>query len=445
MRESLRTRLLLWHTAAVAAVITAFAASIAFVTWRTRIADVDATLSARAAQLERAISPATGGRIDLILGPGLRYDDAPNLYHVVWSPDGTVVDRSDATLAIARPDRPGTVQRDGRREMAVVSPSGIFIVVGSDLADVRRDIWSLVTRLVALGAGILVLSAALGWWLVGRALEPLGRIARTARRMIGGDLAARIRVDEADSDVGQLGLALNSAFDRLQSAIDRQRRFTADASHELRTPLTSLSTEVQWALGRPRSPEELRASLEVAGRSAQRMQSVIERLLQLARGEARRRETRRVALEEIVEHAVTEIRTLAASARVTLHVRTEPAFIEADADQLREAITNVLANAIRYNVDDGRVDVRLEVHADTVELEIADTGIGIAPDELPFVFEPFFRGDPARSRDTGGAGLGLAVTRAIVEQHGGQITCESTPGQGTRVTMRWEHPSSSDR
>jgi heavy metal sensor kinase len=437
MRESLRARLLIWHTAAVAAVIFAFGTSIAYDTWRTRLQSVDDRLVARASEVARAVATAGDGRVDVTLGPGLRYEDAPDVYHAIWTADGTLVDRSDASIPVPRPAGAGAWTREGRREVALVAPSGVLVVAGTDLAGVRGEIWALVGVLGATGAAILALSTALGWWLVGRALEPLDRINKTAQRMTDGDLGARISVDSIDSEIGQFARALNSAFDRLQGAIDRQRRFTADASHELRTPLTALSTEVQWALSRPRSTEELRSSLEVASRAAVRMQSVIERLLALARDEATPLRSTVVSLAETARQAVDTVQALAEAAGVTLALDLEPLVLEGDPDQLREAVTNVLTNAIRYNVENGRVDVSLRRRDGATELSIADTGIGIAPADLPHVFDPFFRGDPARSRDTGGAGLGLALTRTIVERHGGTITCESTPGRGTTVTMRW--------
>ena len=116
---------------------------------------------------------------------------------------------------------------------------------------------------------------------------------------------------------------------------------------------------------------------------------------------------------------------------------SRPFEIEGDEDQLHDAVTNVLSNAIRYNNERGRVDVRLSSAGGARELSVSDSGIGIDAADLPRVFEPFFRGDPARSRDTGGAGLGLALTRAIVEQHGGTIECQSTASKGTTVTLRW--------
>lgn len=440
MRESLRARLLLWHLATGAAIIAAFGVSVGYFAWRTRLAAVDAAITARAARLADAVQPAADGQVDLILGPGLRYEDAPDLFHVLWTREGVVIDRSHADLTIPHPPGTGLHIRDGRRELVSTATSGVIVLVGADLGAIYADIRSLGAALALTGVSILVLSIVGGWWFTGRALAPLDRINRTARRMTDGDLAARIPVDTVDTEVGQIAHALNSAFDRLRSAVERQRRFTADASHELRTPLATLSTETQWALSRPRTADELTSSLDVCQRAAGRMQSIIERLLFLARGEALVVRTEPVRLDDVARQAAEHVQALSYAAGLTVALDTQPATVRADPERLLEAVTNVLTNAVRYNVPNGRVDVVVRETDRDVELRVTDTGIGISAEDLPLVFDAFFRGDPARSRDTGGAGLGLAIARSVVEHHGGTIQCTSTPGHGTTVTMRWPTP-----
>lgn len=437
MRESLRARLLLWHVATGALIVIAFGASVTFLTWHTRLAAVDASLLARAAQLEAAVHPADDDQIDLILGPDLRQPDPSGVYHFIWTADGVLMDRSTLDLPVPEPAGDGLDFASGHRQRFSTAASGVRLLVGLDLADLRADIWSLALRLLLAGGAILVLSVAGGWWFTGRALAPLDRINRTARRMSEGDLAARIPVEAVDTEVGQLVDALNSAFDRLHGAVERQRRFTADASHELRTPLATISTEVQWALARERSAGEFRGSLEVCARAAGRMQSVIERLLFLARGEAVAANITPVRLDDVAREALDHVRALAFAAGLTVEIDAEPVTIQADRDRLLEAATHVLTNAVRYNVPDGSVNVSVRTSGPLAVLAIRDSGIGIPPDDLPHIFDAFFRGDPARSRDTGGAGLGLAVARAVVEQQGGTISCESTPGQGTTIEMIW--------
>jgi heavy metal sensor kinase len=438
MRESLRARLLLWHISILATVIVSYGGALCYLTWRARLSDVDASLTSRALVLERALEPAADGTFDFNLPPVEPADgDAVPIYHVLWNGVGDLIDRTDPDLPVPPPLMPGVRSRAGNREFSVQTPAGAWILVGRSLADVRAEIWALATTLLVLGASVLALSIAAGWLLAGRTLAPIHRISSTARRMIEGDLAARIPVDRVETELGQMARALNDAFDRLQASIDRQRRFTADASHELRTPLATLSTELQWAQAHERSPEEYRETLEVCARASGRMLSIVERLLALVRAEAGVVDRAvPVLLDALVEQVAGDLEPLASSRRVTLSTETAPVATTGDPDRLRDAVTNVVANAIRYNVDGGRVAVALRPVEDEVELTVTDTGVGIGPDDLPRIFDPFFRADPARSRDAGGAGLGLAVSRAIVERHGGRISCRSEPGRGTTMTIR---------
>jgi signal transduction histidine kinase len=300
---------------------------------------------------------------------------------------------------------------------------------------VRQAIWALAARLAIVGAGVLALSIAIGWLLAGRMLAPLARIAGTARRMMAGDLAARVPVAGGGTELDEIGRALNGAFDRLQAAIDRQQRFTADASHELRTPLTALSTETQWALARERTHEEWRRSLGVCARAAARMQAVVERLLAVARGTTAADARVAVRLDRLAAEAAFDLAALAGHRGVTVRVAVPVLPVVGDPDRLREALTNVVANAIHYNRPHGHIAVVGRRCDGQAEVAVADTGTGIDPDDLPYVFDAFYRGQHARRQDPHGAGLGLAVTRAIVERHGGVVRCASRPGHGTCVTI----------
>ena len=438
MVESLRARLLLWYTAILAVVIAVFGGAVCYLAWRTRVADVDRVLEARAHALAAALQPAGAGTFDLVLPAETRSGRTGSpLDHVLWNAGGHPIDRSNPELEVSMPGTAGARTRDGRREVIVRAASGVTILVARDLADVRAEVWALAGTIAPVGVAALALSLAGGWWLVGRALSPVDRISRTAREMVGGNFAARIPIDRVETELGHLARALNEAFDRLHASLERQRRFTADASHELRTPLATLSTEIQWALAKDRTADDYRAALDVCARQAARMQAVVERLLALARAEAGASQDRAVdlQLDAVVHRVVDDLAPLAEARRVAVRVDATPVTVKGDPDRLAEAVTNVVANAIQYNVDQGRVDVVLTRRSGAAELSVADTGMGIAADDLPRVFDPFFRADPARSRDAGGAGLGLAVTRSIIERHGGSIACRSASAAGTTVVM----------
>jgi two-component system OmpR family sensor kinase len=439
MFRSLRARLLVWYTAMLAIVITAFGVLVCFDAWRTRIADIDAGLRARANQMAAALRPAGDGRFDLVLpaDPVAADDDARRPYYAVWDAAGRLIDRSDPDLELTAPGEPGARTAAGRREVAVRTAAGPLIVAGRDLADVRADVQDLAASMAAVGAAALLVSLAGGWVLVGRALAPVDRIGRTARRMSDGDFTARIPLDRVETELEQLGGAINDAFAKLSDSIEQERRFTADASHELRTPLATLLTETQTILARRRETEEYRASLEVCRRAADRMRVVVERLLLLARADAGelRMAMAPLRLDDLLQRVAEDVKPLASARDVTLALDVRPVSVRGDADRLTDAITNLVTNAIDYNVPNGRVDIRVAARNGQAEVRIADTGIGIDAADVPNIFNRFYRADPARARVRGGAGLGLAVARWIIERHDGQIVCTSEPGKGSVFTV----------
>jgi signal transduction histidine kinase len=230
--------------------------------------------------------------------------------------------------------------------------------------------------------------------------------------------------------------ALNSAFDRLEQALARERQLTSDASHELRTPVTTLVAETQWALGRERTLGEYRKALEVCARQGLRMKALVESLLTLARleGGTQPPSLARVDLRPLAEEMIAELAQLAAQ----YHIRVDAegaGTVRADQTHMRILLSNLLTNAIRYNRPEGSVSVVIAPANGRVQLCVRDTGPGLEPDLTAHVFERFWRADPSRSARDGGSGLGLAITKAIVDAHGGTISCESTQGEGTTFTV----------
>jgi two-component system, OmpR family, sensor kinase len=442
MLESLRARLLLWYTSTLVLVILAFGGAVCYLFWRSMLTGLDEDLRQRAQAIAAALSPAGSDTFDLNLPEeSMRYFQTPGglqRYYVIWNASGVLVDRSDPDVNVPVLEAAASRSRGGMREVTVPAGGGATVLVGLETSDLRRAVW-LMAWMVA-GAAVVALGLSLvgGWFLARRALVPIVRISRTAKAMSQGDLSARIAIDRTETELGQVALALNDAFDRLHDAVDRQRRFTADASHELRTPLSTLSLEVEWALARERGAAEYRETLETCHRAAARMRAVIGGLLTLAQADAGELALRRVpvSLEQVAHEVVTQLRPLAQGRKVNLRVSGDGAEVAGDPDLLREVVTNLVSNAIHYNRDDGRVEIIVWKDETSACLRVADTGIGISPEDLPRVFERFYRADKARARDAGGAGLGLAITRWIVESHGGQVTCTSEVGGGTRFLVR---------
>jgi heavy metal sensor kinase len=268
-------------------------------------------------------------------------------------------------------------------------------------------------------------------------LAPIQRISAAAANVSASNLAARIDVAEMETELGELATTINATFDRLQRSFDQQTQFTADASHELRTPLSIVLAQADLTLKKVRSPPEYRDALETIRRSARRMKSVVEGLLVLARADtgALALVKEEMDLAPAVEDACRLLAPLAAERNVNVEMRLEPLWAWVDRERFAELIANLVGNAIRYNREGGRVEVRLRRQNGEALLEVADTGIGIPEDELPHVFERFYRVDKARSRALGGSGLGLAITKWVVEAHGGKITVASKIGVGTTFSV----------
>jgi heavy metal sensor kinase len=440
MLESLRSRLLVLYAMVVIVIVAAFGASVCYAYWRSLLGHLDADLTSRAATLSRALQPAGSGEFDLDLPEdAVQYfrEAGARAWYGIWDANGEQIYVSDPDAAGSPHAAPGVATRAGRREVVLAGPSGTLILVSRDLSDLQAAVRSLGLASAGVGALAALLSLACGWFLAGRALAPIARINETARAMAEGQLSARIPIDRTETELGQVALALNTAFDRLEAALERQRRFTADASHELRTPLATLTVESEWALSRERTPADYRDSLAICRKAAQRMRGVVEQLLTLARADADDLPVEKtpVRLDEVLDDVVALIRPLAEQRSIRLQTRLPPIEVVGDAARLREAFSNLVTNAVQYNRDNGKVDVTAACDREAAVVTVRDTGKGIAPEDLPHVFERFYRGDRARASD-GSVGLGLAVAKAIIERHGGRIACSNAPEGGTTFEVR---------
>jgi len=344
----------------------------------------------------------------------------------------------DVPRPLRKPGPPAFRSRGTLRECFHYAPSGECILVGrdtaADLADIRRSAW----MLGGAGCAVLLLGLAGGWWVGARALRPIADISATAARIANGDLTQRIRTTDTESELGRLAHDLNDTFARLQASFARQAQFTADASHELRTPVSVVLTQTQSALAREHPAGEYRESLAACQRAAQRMRSLIECLLTLARLDSADTPaaTKPCELDRLSREVVELLLPLANEQGVQLEVNLSPAHCLANADQLAQVVNNLLSNAIHYNRPGGTVRVAVYCEPTTAVLTVSDTGLGIPPEDIPHIFERFYRADKARSGAQGHAGLGLAITKAIVEAHGGSIEVASEPGQGSVFTVR---------
>jgi heavy metal sensor kinase len=309
------------------------------------------------------------------------------------------------------------------------------------IARSTRQIENILASLaITLGIAILLtlaLAAGGGIFLAGRALRPVGKIAQTAQEIEESDLSRRINVNTKD-ELGRLAATLNAMIARLEKAFQRQKQFTSDASHELRAPLAVIEAESSLALQKERPSGDYRQSLETISQEAKQMSSLIDQLLILARADAGKEQWNftEVSLDKLITNLSTDIEILCQEKGLIFQLgETQDAVVTGDEVRLRELLMNLLNNAIRYTPAPGVVSVSLRREGQMAVVAVKDTGVGIPPEDIPFIFERFYRVDKSRSRADGGTGLGLAISQHIAQAHGGKIEVESQVGYGSTFSV----------
>jgi two-component system OmpR family sensor kinase len=369
-----------------------------------------------------------------------------NWYFAILRSDGEVL-KATPKAPIADLPRPAEtpVRRplfqtvESTRQARMHGPLRSWIVVGKSMESELSELRQLALQLCGLGAVVVAVGLAGGWWISGLIVSPVRQISEQAEAVSGENLSQRINVNDIDEELVGLASTLNRTFDRLEEAFAKQVQLTADASHELRTPLSVMRTQAELALSKTRTPDEYREALTGCLEAARRMTKLVDKLLTLARSDAgqliQKREV--VILNTLVSEVVEEMRPLAAARRVKLEAKIAPTVVRGDATNLARVAMNLISNAIYYNVPEGRVDVELKADKQSVVLTVRDTGRGIPAEAQEQLFSRFFRADTSRARASGGHGLGLAITKAVVEAHGGYIDFTSNEKEGTtfRVTL----------
>ena len=287
---------------------------------------------------------------------------------------------------------------------------------------------------------VLVLAALGGDWMGRRALAPVDELTNAARSIEAHDLAKRLVIPQTGDELERLAETLNEMLERLEGAFHRITKFTADASHELRTPVSVMRTGAELILRKPRTGEEYREALSQILLESEKVSQLIEQLLILARTDAGPAvlPLTRTDLAETLLSACQEASPLAEAKQLTFseQVPAQPLWIRGDSSSLGRLFLILLDNAVKYTPGGGRIKVQLGTEDGFAVASIHDTGIGIAAEDIPRVFDRFYRADPARSRESGGAGLGLAIGQWIVEAHHGEIRVESQPSRGSNFEVR---------
>lgn len=295
--------------------------------------------------------------------------------------------------------------------------------------DVLHEVLTAMIFAAPVGLGLAVGGAA---WVTKRALSPVDDVIATAEGITAQHLDRRLPVPPGDDELAKLVTALNQLFDRLEQGNAALARFADDVSHELRTPLSVVTSELEVALRRPRSPEQWETTARTALDETQRLGELVGAMLRLARADAAPlANVQPVDLASLVD-AVVAARRPAEGPAVTVTPADAPAWVRGDTEALSVAVSNLLDNALRYATRDGRVQLTIERQGDEVRMHVDDNGPGVPGAEREAILAPYTRGSDALGD---GAGLGLAITRRIAEQHAGRLEIADAPGVGARFTL----------
>lgn len=446
--RSIGARLALWYTAVFMLGFVALAGVMWLTVQRSLYHAIDETLLERAAGIERFIRDHKT-RLDV--------DEVKEEFRAhgelfqVFDAEGSLVHRGTGLAGAMLPLAPNAADRF-ENVLAAGEPlrfashafdvdgRAFTIQVAAPLHDLQAGLRQAAWILLPMFPVVLALSATGGYWLARRALAPIDEITRTARSLSAENLSARLAVPDTDDELARLSATLNEMLARLEGAFGRISRFTADAAHELRTPLAVMRTTAEVALRAPEHESgEARAALEQILAEVERTSQLAENLLLLAKADSggAALERRNVDLAAAVAEACAQVEVLARVQGLELEARLpERLNVSGDAHALRRLFLILLDNAVKYTPMGGRVEVTLRERTGEAVGEVRDSGIGIAPHDLPHVFDRFYRADRARSREHGGAGLGLSIALWIAESHGGAIAVTSELERGSRFEVR---------
>src|SRR6266404_504210 len=440
--SNVRSRLTLWYVGVLGALLIAYGAASLFFLFLNMREQIDHNLLEDMETVEGQIATEPDGSLTLRLHHGDEDDPGLDRFVEIWSPEGKVLYRTPQLEGQALEGPPSP--EEAKEDVAPVSerlPSGLRVRLASSphhLGDrtvilrvahneeaMWRDLREFTTvLLIGLPLGVLLAGFG-GYALARKALAPIDAMTRETQKISAQDLGARLSVQNREDELGRLGTVLNAMLGRLQGAFEQLRRFTADASHELRTPLTAIRSVGEVALQEPKGPAEYRDVIGSMLEEVDRLTRLVESLLALSRADAGHVQLQRMdmSLLALAREASSMVEVLAEEKGQRMEIDGDAGLIvSVDRLVLRQGIVNLLDNAIKYSPRNTRILVRVGFGAaGQASLDITDEGPGIPSEHQPYVFDRFYRVDQARTREWGGAGLGLAITRWAVEAHGGEI------------------------
>lgn len=455
--KTLRVRFALWTAGLLLTALVLFGCFVYFIMGYNLRLVIDETLQAVATQL--IVEVEQGGRLpieDIIEEPqyerlraqgfSIRVQNATGASPQIHGPYVPLLQPATDFTEALQPGRFSTI-RDPQTDdkiriyaVQIVTEKGVegFVQIARNLNDIDRTLRLLFITLLVSGPLLIVVAGIAGYFLAARALRPIADITRTARAISAQDLSARLHLPATQDEVGRLATTFDSMLARLENAFRRERQFTGDAAHELRTPLAAMQTIIGGTLTRQRTIAEYEQALGDLGHEAERLRTLTDGLLQLARSDMKEAvaQAEEVDLALLLKDVIDSLQPLAEEKGLMILDQTphEGLLVHGDSDSLIRLFVNLVDNAIKYT-NKGSITLAAEAPTtDQVAVTIRDTGVGIAPEHLPHIFNRFYRVEKARSSK--GIGLGLAIAQAIAQAHGGSITCESEVGKGTTFTVQ---------
>ena len=456
--RNVRSRLTLWYMGVLAALLVVYGAgSFLFLSVSLR-QQLDHDLQEEVETVEGQVATQPDGSVTLRLHHGDEHETGVHRFVEIWSENGALLYRTPQLDGQAL-GAPPLARETGERGKPVSGrlPNGLHIrtntsthhLLGRTLVlrvanreETMRSQLRQFATVLSIGLPLGIFLAGFGGYALARkALAPIDAMSRETRKISAEDLGARLSIQDPGDELGRLGAVLNDMLSRLQGAFEQLRRFTADASHELRTPLTAIRSVGEVALQEPKGPAEYRDVIGSMLEEVDRLTRLVESLLVLSRADAGHVQLHRgdTSLLSVAQEGASTLEVLAEEKRQKIDVEGDrDLVVSADRLILRQAIVNLLDNAIKYSPADSSILLRVyRGEGKTAILDVIDQGPGIPVEHQRYVFDRFYRVDKARTREWGGAGLGLSITRWAVEAHGGEITLTSEEGRGTtfRVSL----------
>jgi heavy metal sensor kinase len=447
---SIRSRLTAWYAFVLLLGLGLFATGIWFRLEQTLLADIDAELAQRVEGL-KVVTHIEGENVTREMLAGELDEFAQEIPDVPWM---EIRDHNGAALLPLRgtlhfPDSvwasPGyrtIIWRNGPVRVLTASYDDrgehYSALVATPLERVNAVMHGLRTLSSAIIPAVLLIAGLGGYWLSRRALAPVDQITEVARSISAQNMSSRLTVPNTGDELQRMSEAWNDVLERLESALDRIRHFTADASHELRTPIALIRGTAELALRRERDPDEYRRALLEVQSHAERMTDLTDSLLTLARADAvgAAMPFTTVDLSDLVLETVQQMKALAGQKQISLQTRmpVESVFVQGNATAIRRLLLILLDNAVKYTESPGRVEISISKTDHRVELAVTDFGVGMDASVLPHIFERFYRVDPSRGSNAG-VGLGLPIAQMIAKAHGSSVEVESSLGVGSTFCL----------